>query len=158
MSNKPSIWIDADSCPSLVRNHVVKMGTKLLLEVFFVANKNIPCSLPTLEKASLKMIICNAGKDEADNYIYDNVKENDLVITRDIVFADRLVARDICVINDRGTEFTKEIIKERLSTRNFDLQLAEMGLVKHFHEGYDKKKFGQFANCFDKTIHKLIRN
>ena len=148
-----TIWIDADSCPALVRNHCVKMGGKLNIPVNFVANKNIPCS----EKSPFKMIICSAGKDEADNYIYDNVQEKDLVVTRDIVFADRLVDKNICVINDRGTEFTKEMIKERLSTRDFDLQLANCGLVQHYHEGYDKKKFAQFANCFDKTIHKLLR-
>ena len=149
--NNISLWVDADSCPSLVRNYVVRMGMKYHLPVFFVANKNIPIE----EKGEYKMIICKEGKDEADNYIYDNVHENDLVITRDIVFADRLVQKDICTINDRGTCFTKDIIKERLSTRDLDLQLAQCGLVKHFHEGYDKKKFGQFANCFDKDLLKL---
>ena len=99
------------------------------------------------------MKICDAEKDAADNYIFDNCIDTDLVITRDIVFAARLVERGICVINDRGTEFTSEIIKERLSISDFDRQLAEIGLVKHFHEGYDKKKFANFANSFDKVIH-----
>ena len=48
------------------------------------------------------------------------------------------------------------MIKERLSVSDFDKQLAEIGLVKHYHEGYDKKKFAAFANSFDKVIHKLI--
>ena len=149
--NNITLWVDADSCPAMVRNYVVRMGLKFSLPVFFVANKEIPIQ----EKGNYKMIVCNEGKDEADNYIYNRVNKNDLVITRDIVFADRLVSKNICVINDRGTSFTKEIIKERLSSRDLDLQLAQCGLVKHFHEGYDKKKFGQFANCFDKELHKL---
>lgn len=147
------IWIDADSCPSLVRNHAVKMGNKLNFKVVFVANKNIPCT----EKAPFEMIICNEAKDAADNYIFDNSKEKDLVITRDIVFADRLVTKGICTINDRGTVFTKENVKELLSTRDFDLQLANCGLVKHYNEGYDKKKFAMFANSFDKVIHQLLK-
>ena len=147
------IWIDADSCPAPVRNHTVKMSAKLGLEVFFVANKKIPCT----ENVPFHMIICEAKKDSADNYIIAHCKSNDLVITRDIVFADRLVERGICTINDRGTEFTPEMIKERLSTRNFDLQLAELGLIKHYNEGYDKKKFAAFANSFDKVIHRLIK-
>ena len=102
------------------------------------------------------MIICEATKDAADNYIYDNADKNDLVITRDIVFADRLVTKGISTINDRGTIFNKENIKELLSTRDFDLQLANIGLVKHFNEGYDKKKFALFANSFDKTLHQLL--
>ena len=147
-----TIWVDADSCPSLVRNHTVKIGNKLGLRVVFAANKKIGCDSGTFE-----MSVCGSEKDAADNFIYDNCKACDLVITRDIVFAGRLVERGICTINDRGTEFTPEIIKERLSISDFDRQLAEIGLVKHFHEGYDKKKFAEFANSFDKVIHRLLK-
>ncbi len=152
MAKNIQIWIDADSCPVLIRNHVVKIGNKLSLNVNFVANKKISVQ----QEGKYKMIICEATKDAADNYIYDNAGKNDLVITRDIVFADRLVNKDISTINDRGTIFNKENIKELLSTRDFDLQLANIGLVKHFNEGYDKKKFALFANSFDKTLHQLL--
>ncbi len=151
--NKITIWVDADSCPSLVRNHTVKMGNKLGLRVVFAANKKICCDAAA---GTYEMAVCNSGKDAADNYIFENCKSGDLVITRDIVFANRLVECGICTINDRGTEFTREMIKERLSVSDFDKQLAEIGLVKHYHEGYDKKKFAAFANSFDKVIHKLI--
>lgn len=153
MADKTQIWIDADSCPSLVRNHTVKMASRLNLKVYFVANKKIPCN----ESDSFEMIICPQEKDAADNYILQNVKPNDLVITRDIVFADKLVTNHIHCINDRGTIFDQNNIKEMLSTRDFDLQLANIGLVKHFNEGYDKKKFAGFANSFDKIIHQLIK-
>ena len=153
-SKKITIWVDADSCPSLVRNHAVKMGNKLGLKVVFAANKTIPCEV---SPGLYEMKVCDSGKDAADNYIYDNCDSGDLVITRDIVFAGRLVERGIATINDRGTEFTPEMIKERLSISDFDRQLAEIGLVKHFHEGYDKKKFADFANSFDKVIHRLLR-
>ena len=147
-----NIWIDADSCPLKVRNHVVDYSAKKGIKVFFVANKKIDCH----SKNPFNMIITDAQKDSADNYIFEHVQNGtDLVITRDIVFADRLVQNGIITINDRGTEFTKEIIKERLSERDFNLQLAQMGLSKSYHEGYDDKKFEKFANCLDRTI---IRN
>lgn len=147
------IWIDADSCPALVRNHAVKIGKQLQLKVYFVANKEIKCDFTD----GYEMIICNQEKDAADNYIYSNVQPGDLVITRDIVFADRLVEKNISCINDRGTIFTKDNIKPLLSSRDFDLSLAQMGLVKHYNEGYDKKKFAAFANSFDKVIHQLLK-
>lgn len=146
------IWIDADSCPSLVRNHTVKIANSLNIPVTFVANKKIPCALSDYE-----MVICSQEKDAADNHIFDNVQPNDLVITRDIVFAERLVSKGICTINDRGTVFSKENIGELLSERNFDFVLAQAGVVKHFSEGYTKKQFALFANCFDKVIHNLIK-
>ena len=150
-----TIWVDADSCPSLVRNHTVKMGNKLGLRVVFAANKKIGCEAAA---GNYEMAVCGSEKDAADNYIFERCKLGDLVITRDIVFAGRLVERGICTINDRGTEFTPEMIKERLSVSDFDRQLAEMGLIKHYHKGYDKKKFAEFANSFDKVIHRLLKN
>ena len=148
-----NIWIDADSCPLKVRNHVVDYSAKKGINVFFVANKKIDCQ----SKNPFNMIITDAQKDSADNYIFEHVQSGtDLVITRDIVFADRLVQNGIITINDRGTEFTKEIIKERLSERDFNLQLAQMGLSKSYHEGYDDKKFEKFCNCFDRVIIKNI--
>ena len=147
-----NIWIDADSCPLKVRNHVVDYAAKKNITVYFVANKNIECQ----SKNPFKMIITDSQKDAADNYIFDHTTAgSDLVITKDIVFADKLITKGVCTINDRGTEFTKEIIKERLSERDFNLQLVQMGLSKPYHEGYDQKKFEKFANCLDRVI---IRN
>lgn len=146
------IWIDADSCPTLVRNHTIKIAAKFQIPVTLVANKNINCSEKPFE-----MIIVSEEKDAADNYILENSNKGDLVITRDIVFADKLVENEITCINDRGTVFDKENIKQLLSERNFDFQLAQIGLVQHFNEGYDKQKFAKFANCFDKIFHQLLK-
>ncbi|MBR1638587.1 MAG: DUF188 domain-containing protein [Treponema sp.] len=157
MENNPKrklcIWIDADSCPALVRNHTVKMACRNNAEVYFVANREIKCT----EEGTFKMIVCPEEKDAADNYILEHAEGADLVITKDIIFADKLVAKKICVINDRGTVFNSENIKEKLSERNFDLQLSQAGVVQHFHEGYDKKKFALFANTFDKVLHQQLR-
>ncbi len=155
-----NVWIDADSCPLKIRNHVVKYCCARGIDVYFVANKQIECSDDLAGK--FKMIITDSSKDAADNYIFEHVTGGtltvpspDLVITRDIVFADRLINKGVLVINDRGTEFTREIIKERLSERDFNLQLAQMGLTKSYKEGYDAKKFEKFCNCFDRVI---VRN
>ena len=152
-----NVWIDADSCPPQVRNHVVKYCSTRGIKVFFVANKTIEC--PGTDPALFQMIVTDSTKDAADNYIFEHTTAGtltcpspDLVITRDIVFADRLVTKGVHVINDRGTEFTREIIKERLSERDFNLQLAGLGLSKKYNEGYDKTKFARFCNCFDRVI------
>ena len=39
--NPLTIWIDADSCPSLVRNHSVKMGNKLGLKNIIATHTDI---------------------------------------------------------------------------------------------------------------------
>lgn len=147
----PKIWIDADSCPVQVRNHTVKTAARLGIQVFFVANKPIPCA-----ESPFEMIICPQQKDAADSYILEHAGAADLVITRDIVFADRLVEKGIAAINDRGTTFTSENIKELLSDRDFDLALSQAGVVKSLRYGYEKKDFEKFANCFDRVLHRLL--
>ena len=146
-----TIWIDADSCPKLVREFVLKYAENKNLSVIFVANKEIPSS-----KSNSKMIICPQEQDAADNYIVNNVQENDLVITRDIPLAARLVDKSITTINDRGTSFTKDNIKQKLSDRDFDLQLAQIGLGGFKPNTYDKKLLTKFINCFDREITKII--
>ena len=147
-----NIWIDADSCPLKVRNHTTDYAAKKGITVYFVANKQIESQ----SKNPFNMIITDNQKDSADNYIFEHAQAGtDLVITRDIVFADKLLKKEVLAINDRGTEFTKEIIKERLSERDFNLQLVQLGLSKPYHEGYDQKKFEKFANCLDRVV---IRN
>ena len=104
----PTIWIDADSCPKAVRDVTIRFAKKINseIQIIFVANKAIPAS-----STEYKMIICDKCKDAADNYILQNVNSNDLVITRDIIFAEKLVEKNICAINDRGTYFNKDNIK-----------------------------------------------
>ena len=154
-----NVWIDADSCPPQVRNHVVKYCSTRGISVYFVANKPVECA--GADQNSFGMIVTDSTKDAADNYIFEHVTGGtltnpspDLVITRDIVFADRLVTKGVHVINDRGTEFTPDIIKERLGERDLNLQLANLGFTKTYHEGYDAKKFENFCNCFDRVINR----
>ena len=155
-----NVWIDADSCPPQVRNHVVKYCSTRGISVYFVANKPVECA--GADQNSFGMIVTDSTKDAADNYIFEHTTAGtltnpspDLVITRDIVFADRLVTKGVHVINDRGTEFTPDIIKERLGERDLNLQLANLGFTKTYHEGYDAKKFEKFCNCFDRVV---VRN
>lgn len=147
-----NIWIDADSCPAVVRNHAAKIANKKNINIYFVANREIPVA----KGFSRNMIICKTEKDAADDYILNNAEQNDLVITKDIEFAKRLVAKGITSINDRGTKFSDASIAELCAKSNLDLQLEQIGLVKHFKEEYDSKKFTLFANCFDRELQKLL--
>lgn len=153
MAENIRIWIDADSCPAMVRDYVIKYSQKLNLPVTLCANRLLKAKPDQV----FQMIVCDKEKDAADNYILEHSAPFDLVITRDIPFAARLVEKKITCINDRGTVFTTENITERKSERDFDMMLVEMGLSSHAKgSGYDKKNFGPFANCFDREIHRLI--
>lgn len=152
------IWVDADSCPSEARKIVLRASTRLNIPIFFVANRDIP--IKEKDKLNLDlftMIKTPSLPDAADNYIVENASEKDLVITRDIPLANRLVEKNITTINDRGTKFTHENIKELLSIRNFNHELAQIGLQPEKAKNYGTKEISKFSNCLDKELQYKIK-
>jgi uncharacterized protein len=150
---KVHIWIDADSCPRMVRSYILKYASRLTLPVTFVANHEIPAS----KYFTYEMVVCKKIQDAADNYIILHSAIYDIIITRDIPLAARCVEKKLCVLNDRGTVYTKENVQQRLSERNFALKLAQAGLNSSSKITYGKKEFAAFANSFDRAIHQLIK-
>lgn len=153
-----SLWVDADSCPVQVRTIIIKFSLRLKIKSFFVANRKIPLSNHSKNsKELIKMIRTETFKDAADDYIVEHAEGNDLVITRDIPLASRLIEKEITVINDRGKTFTKENIKEELSIRNFNFELALCGIQSDRIHTYNQKDLNNFSNCLDREIQKKIR-
>ncbi len=151
--NLPTIWIDADSCPRAVRDIAIRFSRRLnsKIQVVFVANREIGAS-----SDGYRMVVCGDKKDAADNHILENALPSDLVVTRDIIFAERLVEKGICAINDRGTHFNRENIKNLVEDRNFDLQLAQIGLAGTKRHSYGKRELGKFIECFEKQLKNLL--
>jgi len=145
------IWIDADSCPRQVRDLICKTGIRLNLTVNFVANRPIPMN----ESVLFHMILADSSPDAADDYIVEHAESGDLVITRDIPLAKRLVDRGIRVINDRGNVYTEININERLSMRNLMLDLYNNGIYPEKTGQFGKKELQEFANALDREITKL---
>lgn len=148
------VWVDADSCPRVVRSYLLKYTDKLVVPLVFVANRLIP-----VEKHHplLRMVVCSKDNSAADDYIVANAVLSDIVITRDIPLASRLIKKNINTLNDRGIVFSNENIQERLSDRNINLQFSQIGLINHSNNTYGKREFAAFANCFDKEIHRILR-
>lgn len=144
------IWVDADSCPSIIRNYLIKLAESGKIELIFVANKIIA------EEKTIKMIVCESGKDSADNYIFENAGKKDLVITRDIIFAARLVDKKITVINDRGTCFTVDNIQKRLEDREYDMQMAQLGFGSK-KKTFGEKEFSKFRDCLDRQLRRIAQ-
>ena len=154
------IWVDADSCPRKIRSYVLRRANELQLPIFFVANRAVPLDENALinKKASRKMIVCDASSESADNYIAAHAEKYDMIITRDIPLAFRLVQNNLCVLNDRGTSYTKESVAKRLADRNYNMQLAQIGLGGKERNAYGGKEFNAFVRCFDKEIMRLIQD
>ncbi|MBR1615177.1 MAG: DUF188 domain-containing protein, partial [Treponema sp.] len=59
-------WIDADSCPSQLREFLVSEAEKSGFVAMLVANRKI-----LGESSNVRMIVCEQKKDEADNIILE---------------------------------------------------------------------------------------
>ena len=155
-----SVWIDADSCPKKVREYIFNRTSKNSVPLYFVANREIPLNQKkgsSTEK--FNMIVCKNEEQAADDYIFEHSTPGDIVITRDIPFAARLIEKKICVMNDRGLLFTRENIGEKLSERNFNLNLAILGLDgENKKTYYGNKEFERFCRCFDREFQQKLTN
>lgn len=147
------IWVDADSCPAIVRNYIAEKAKEHSLKALFAANRNIPIEISEFVAFQL----CNAGKDEADNFIFARATKGDIVVTKDILFAERLVKAEVAVMNDRGVLFTARNIEKYVSERNLSLAMANLGLKQGYSKNtYGKREFALFRECFDKTLASLL--
>jgi uncharacterized protein YaiI (UPF0178 family) len=145
------ILVDADSCPREVRDIVLRRSSKMGLRIIFAANRLIPGSL------HFEMEICSNNDNSADDRIVELAEKGDLVLTRDIPLAKRLIEKDVSVMDDRGRIFSANNINELLSIRNFTVGLANNGLEFERIPNYGKKELKLFADSFDKLLTKLSR-
>lgn len=153
------IFVDADSCPRDAREMVLRFSARLGIKTFFVANRPIPglpppSKTPGTQKDTVQMELCPPGEGAADDRIAALALPGDLVITRDLPLAERLVNADVRVLDDRGKRFTKENIRERRSLRDFVVGLAENGLDIERTASYGKKDLNTLANSLDRELSK----
>jgi uncharacterized protein YaiI (UPF0178 family) len=146
------IFVDADSCPRPARALVVRSAARNSIKAHFAANRPIP----GIEGEYAVMDICTAEEGAADDHIAESARPGDLVLTRDIPLAARLVEASVMVIDDRGRIYTRENIRERLSLRDFIVGLAENGLEKERSASYGKRELKAFADSFDRVLSKLL--
>ncbi|MDR2516019.1 MAG: DUF188 domain-containing protein [Spirochaetaceae bacterium] len=167
------ILVDADSCPRPARELVLRTAARRDIPAVFAANRTIPgiavfgaavsgaaagdAAKNAAAGNGAVMELCPPGEGEADNRIVALAAPGDLVITRDIPLAERLLEKNVAALDDRGGIFTREAIRERLSTRNFLVALAESGLGAERKNRYGKRELKNFADALDRELTRLSR-
>lgn len=146
------IYIDADACPKAIKEIIIKAAIRTQRELILVANK----PLNVARHALIKTVLVPGGFDVADDYIADVVEPHDLVITADIPLADKVIDKHAVALNPRGTLYTKENIKQRLSVRNFNEVLRSTGIQTGGPKVMSKQDIQQFANALDRYLAKKM--
>jgi len=146
------IWVDADACPSAVKEIICRAALKRAIETVFVANKDITLSA----SPHLSAVRVPLGPDVVDQYIVSLAQAGDLAISQDIPLAAQLIALGVTVISPYGTLFTDANIGDRLSTRDFLTEMRDSGLITGGPKPFGEKEKRQFANMFDQALHRLL--
>ena len=147
------IIVDADSCPKQARELLLRFSARLSIKIIFAANRHIPLESPAGDL--VQMEICPPHEGAADDRIVAIAQVGDLVVTRDLPLAERLVEKDITVLDDRGRLFTRDNIRQLRSVRDFVVGLAENGLGIERTASYGKKELNAFANSLDRELNRL---
>jgi uncharacterized protein YaiI (UPF0178 family) len=146
------IFIDGDACP--VKDEVYAVAARIGLAVVVVANQriNVPRDL------GVEMIVVEDGPDAADDWIAEEIRANDVVITADIPLAARCLEIGAFALGTNGREFTQESIGGALATREIKASVREAGAMTGGPAPMTPRDRSRFSNVLDQIVNRARRN
>ena len=124
MNAPVTILVDADACP--VKEEVYRVADRYKAQVRVVSNS--PFRVPVSER--VKRVVVDDGFDAADDWIAENADARSVVITADILLAERCLKAGSRVLKHDGREFDAASIGSAIATRAImeDLRAGMDGL------------------------------
>ena len=90
------VYLDADGCP--VKDEAYKVAGRYGIKVVVVANKRLNIPLDPL----IEMQVVTGDFDAADDWIVESASPGDIVVTSDILLANRCVQKKMRALNAKG--------------------------------------------------------
>ncbi|MBN1758303.1 MAG: YaiI/YqxD family protein [Chitinispirillaceae bacterium] len=146
------IYIDADACP--VKNEVYRVAERYRLKVTLVANARM--RIPYDPRIALQVVGDNP--DEADDWIAGQVEPGDIVVTADILLADRCIKKAAFAIGSTGKMFTEDNIGSAVALRDLMAQLRDAGTVTGGPLPFSPRDRSRFLQKLDEIIRKIRRS
>jgi len=145
------VFIDADACP--VKQEIYRVASRYGLDVTLVANTwmRVP------DDPRVKMKVVSDGFDAADDWIVENVQSHDIVITADILLAERCLKKTARVIGTSGKPFSEDSIGQTVATRNLLAELREAGVMTGGPKPLQKADREYFLQQLDNMIQSIRR-
>ncbi len=145
------IFVDGDACP--VKDEVYAVAARLGLAVVVVANQriNVPRDL------GVEMVVVAEGPDVADDWIAEEIREGDIVITADIPLAARCLAVGAYALGTHGRELTPDSIGGALATRDIKAGIRETGFMTGGPPPLSARDRSRFSNELDRIANRALR-
>lgn len=142
------IWVDADACPTVIKEILFKAANNRMITTTLVANH----SMRTPPSKFISFMQVSSGFDVADDEIAKRVNAGDLVITSDIPLANEVIDKSAQALSPRGELYTKENIKTRLNIRDFMDTMRASGVNTGGPAALSQSDRQAFANHLDAII------
>jgi uncharacterized protein YaiI (UPF0178 family) len=145
------IFVDADACP--VKDETYVVATRYGLPVVLVANS----SMHVPEGLGVELVQVDRGPDAADDWIAENVRRGDVVVTGDLPLAARCLEAGARVLGTNGRAFTKDSIGDLLGTRDLKAHLREAGVLSGGPTPLSAKDRSRFLSKLDELVNASLR-
>jgi len=145
------ILVDADACP--VKEEVYRVGFRREVPVWVVSNSwlRVPAH-PMVER-----VVVSDAFDAADDWIAGEADAKTVVITGDILLADRCLKAGATVIGSNGKPFTAASIGSAIATRAIMADLRAGGDVIGGPAPFAKADRSRFLQALDEALVRLER-
>lgn len=147
----PRILVDADACP--VKDEIYRVAYRHEVAVTIVSNSPIRVPAHPL----IDRIVVSDGFDAADDWIAEKAAADAIVITADILLADRCLKAKATVIGNNGKPFTLSSIGAAIATRAIMADLRADGTAIGGPPPFGKTDRSRFLQSLDEAIVKMKR-
>lgn len=145
------ILVDADACP--VKEEIYRVAARLAVPVTIVSNSRI--RVPQL--ALIKLVVVDDGFDAADDWIAGEADSAALVVTSDILLADRCLRAGARVLAPDGKAFTANSIGSAIATRAIMADLRAGGEQIGGPPPFGKSDRSNFLQAMDRELTQMQR-
>src|SRR3954454_474106 len=145
------ILVDGDACP--VKEEVYRVAFRRAVPVMVVSNSRIRVpDHPLIER-----VVVSDKFDAADDWIADQADAKTVVITGDILLADRCLKKGATVIGPNGKPFTAASIGGAIATRAIMADLRSGAGVTGGPAPFAKADRSRFLQALDEALVQLGR-
>lgn len=146
------ILVDADACP--VKDELYKVAWRHQVPVRIVSNQRLRVPAhPLIERVTV-----GDGFDAADDWIAERAGANSVVVTGDILLADRCLKAGATVLAPNGRPFTANSIGAAVATRAIMADLrAGLAGAGGGPAPFAKQDRSRFLSALDQAVVRLKR-
>ena len=151
MGEGPSILVDADACP--VKEEIYKVAFRYDVPVVVVSNSHLRIPQHPL----LQRVVVGDAFDAADDWIAERAGPRRVVVTADILLADRCLKAGAIVLAPNGKPFTTSSIGTAIATRAIMADLRAGGDAIGGPPPFARVDRSRFLSALDQALVRLRR-